>query len=131
MTFTRKQIYAAAAVFIAAAVLFTGNSLFTEWKLKRLERTAGTSAERAKQLEREADEMERASGQSLQKIEYLETKIAEIGAVARSQDEEIKELRNITRGARADVERARRVRAITANADELCERLAELGHACD
>ena len=75
-----------------------------------------------------AKEMEAAGYK--QKIEYLEGKLAEIQTIARKQDEELEKLNTNTHSARTDVDRARRTSSITADADELCQKLAELGHAC-
>jgi hypothetical protein len=66
-----------------------------------------------------------------QKIEYLETQLAEIRDLANHQDEELKSITSNTRRARSDVERARRTRAAAATAAELCAKLAEVGHPCD
>ena len=65
------------------------------------------------------------------KIEYLEGEIETLRDEARRKDEELKRLGADVRVARDRVERARRARAIDADADELCRRLEELGHGCE
>ena len=64
------------------------------------------------------------------KIEYLDARLNEIQTIARKQDEELEKLNTSVNSARADIGRARGVRSVTATADELCAKLAELGHPC-
>jgi predicted RNase H-like nuclease (RuvC/YqgF family) len=66
-----------------------------------------------------------------EKIAFLESSLSDIRKIARTQDEELEKLNFTVRGSRSDMERARGIRSIESNADELCRRLAEVGHGCD
>lgn len=131
MNLTRKQFYAIAAVAGIAAVLVAGNFAISEWKIARLEREVRTSIERAEISERRAAMLEKQAEATREKAEYLERNLLQIKEIAKYQDENIEKISAAANDARPDVERARRVRTIAATVDELCEKLAELGHACD
>jgi uncharacterized membrane protein YqiK len=82
-------------------------------------------------MEQQSQVAEAKAGEYVKKIEYLEGELAAIGQIARRQDEELKAISGDVGTARRDVERARRIRAIDTTTDELCARLAALGHACE
>lgn len=119
---------AAAGVIVSAVIVaqMIGNT-----RVRSLERDVGSAKALAKEKEAAANESEIKAAEYVKKIEYLETEIARIGLIARRQDEELEKMEGNVSNARADVERARVIRTSRATADELCERLAELGHRCE
>ena len=127
----RTKIYLglAAAAILAAAILSGG--AWSSYKIKRLE----TAVEKTKQIgiqkEQLAATKELEAAEYKQKIDYLERQLSEIQISKRRQDEKLEMLNANSRSARGDVERARRTRAIGADAGELCAKLAELGHPCE
>lgn len=122
---------AAIAAGLLIIVTVTAASFLSNHKLRAAEKQADVLGERAKALEQKAAELESAAGEYKAKTEYLEAELSKIRSIARRQDEELQALDINTSNVRADAERARRVRAIAATTDELCRKLAELGHACD
>lgn len=127
----KQKIYIAAAI---AAILIIGilaGSLWSNYKISKLERAAETAKTEASAKQAAADEKEKEAGSYKAKTEYLESRLSEIGSIARKQNEELEKLDSNTDSARSSVERARRVRTIAATAEELCGRLAELGHPCE
>ena len=84
----------------------------------------------AAQKEKLAGELETKSRIYEAKIAYLESNLAELKTLARKQDEELKNIEITTGRARADVERVRSIRSAAATADEVCRKLADLGHPC-
>jgi len=130
MTIARYYIYAAAL----AAVIVIGYSaaaVYSNRKTDKLERLVETAKQNAEAKELQAFEKEKEANEYKAKIEYLEQRIAEIKTIAGKQDKEIAVLGRDSSAARTDVQRAARVRSIAANADELCEKLAGLGHPCE
>ncbi|MEO5858671.1 MAG: hypothetical protein ABIR33_06955 [Pyrinomonadaceae bacterium] len=123
-----KLIIAGAAVLILGLAI---HSLVSNYKLNRLEREVTTTKHAAAQKQEQSQVAEARAGEYVKKIEYLEGELAAIGQIARRQDEELKAIRSDVGTARRDVERARGIRAIDTTVDELCARLAALGHACD
>jgi predicted RNase H-like nuclease (RuvC/YqgF family) len=121
-------VIAAGVLIISAA---TAATLWSNHKLRAAEKQAGALGERAKALEQKAAELESAAGEYKAKTEYLDAELSKIRSIARRQDEELQALDINTSNVRADAERARRIRAIATTTDELCRKLAELGHACD
>jgi hypothetical protein len=122
-----KLIVAAAAILIVGLALTT---LVSNHRLHTLERRV----DRAKQtadMEQRSQTAEAKAGEYIKKIEYLEGELSAIGQIARRQDEELKTISGDVGNARRDVERARGIRAIDITTDELCARLANLGHGCD
>ena len=119
-------------LIIAAVVTvaIVGSWMWSSHRIAGLERGIEAARAEAEARIKAADEMEKRSAESAAKTEYLEQKLAEIQAIARKQDEELEKLKTNTADARNAVERARSVRSIASNADELCERLAEVGHGC-
>lgn len=127
---TRTKIYLIAA---AVAMIVTGilaGAAWSEYRLSKLEAEIDGARTRADTMTTAADEAERRASQYAAKIEYLETTLAGIQAIAQKQDEELQKLNTDTRTARSRVDAARRVRTVTATADQLCQKLAEVGHGC-
>jgi len=129
MIFTKKTyvLIAIAGVLIAG---ITTRELWTDHKLAEMERAVEAAEGRAKSVERNAAIQEQRAGEYKAKVEYLERKLAEISETARRQDEQLQTLEVNTNTARDSVDRARRLRSVTATADELCGKLEELGHGC-
>lgn len=120
-------------VFGAAALIFVSMLVawvFSEAQLRRMERGVELAKQQAEANEEAAAAAEVAAAEYKKKIEHLEMELAAISVIARRQDEELGKINVDVGGARRDVERARSVRAIDATADELCTKLAELGHPC-
>ena len=117
--------------FVAArVVLFVFVWIFSEVRIRRLEGSVEKAEQQARVSEESAVAAEAAAGEYRKKVEYLEAEIAGIGEIARRQDAELEQIGSDVGVARRDVERARSVRAIDATADELCAKLAKLGHGC-
>lgn len=122
-----KFIFAGSAVLIFAFAIAT---IVSTMRIRSLEREVNTAKEMANAKEEAAAASETKAAEFKQKIEYLETEIAGIGRIARKQDEELEKIGSDVSGARGDVERAKRIRAIGTSADELCGKLEELGYPC-
>ena len=123
------KIYIGAMVAITvltAAIMH----LWSNHKIASFERETENANKLAVEKQSAADEKERQAAEYKAKNEYLEQKLAEVQNAARKQDEELEKLSNNVDSARSRVERARRVRSVAATADELCAKLADLGHAC-
>ncbi len=119
-------------IAIAAAVLLTVTItwLWSTHKIAKLEGESRDARQRADALEQHAAQKETEAGQYKQKIKYLEQQLAAIQQIAIQQNEELDKLNSISNRARADVERARRTKSVAASADQLCQKLADLGHPC-
>jgi len=129
MIFTKKVYLVIAVSGVLIAVLTVGQ-LWSNHKIGEMERAVIDAKEHAETVERAAASQEKKTVEYKAKIEYLENKLAEISVTARRQDEELQTLENDSNTARGNVDRARRVRSVAATADELCEKLEELGHPC-
>lgn len=127
MTLQIKIILAAAAVLLIGIGIA---SVISNARARSLEQSVDAANAQAKANEEAAVTAEIQAAEYEQKIAYLETQIAEIGSIARKQDEELKKLGGDVVGARRDVERTRRLRAIDTTNAELCGKLAELGYPC-
>ena len=124
----KVRMLAAVGLVIVVSAMLTW--MYSEAKVRRIERVVESARQQARLSEEKATIAENAAGEYKKKIEYLETELAAIGQIARRQDEELGKINGDVNAARRDVERARSVRAIDATADELCAKLAELGHGC-
>ncbi len=125
------KIYAA---LIAAAVLLlaiAGTAGWSKYKIGKLEQAVGSARVEADKIEQSAIKLEQKAAVYIQKINYLETNLAEIQKIARKQDEELEKLFKDTNDSRAGVLRARSVRTIQSTGAELCAKLADLGHGCE
>jgi flagellar biosynthesis/type III secretory pathway M-ring protein FliF/YscJ len=122
----RTVLMVAGAVF----VMVTAAWLYSEMRIRRLERVVDSAKQKARASEVAAAAAESAAGEYRKKIEHLEAEIEAIGTIARRQDEELGKIVSDVGAARRDVERARSIRAVGATAGELCAKLDELGHPC-
>ena len=104
--------------------------MFSEAKVRRAEHAVEAARQHAKATEEITAVSENAAAEYRKKIEYLESELSAIGQIARRQDEELEKIGGDVGTARRDVERARSLRAIDATANELCAKLAGLGHPC-
>ena len=118
-----------AAVGLLAFALFV-SWIYSETKVRRLERVVESAERQARADEEAASAAESAAGEYGKKIEYLEAEIDAISGIARRQNEDLGKINGDVGAAKRDVERARSIRAIDTTADELCSKLAELGHPC-
>lgn len=123
-----KLIIAGAAVLIVGLAIA---SMISNHKLHTLERRVEAAKREAVEFEKQSQTAEAKAGEYVKKIEYLEGELTAIGQIARRQDEELKAISGDIGAARRDVERTRSIRAIDTTTNELCARLANLGHACD
>ena len=119
-----------AAAVGALLVLVFVSWMYSEAKVRRMERVVDSAKQQADASEEAAAAAEGAAVEYRKKIEHLEAEIEAIGGIARRQDEELGKIGGDVGAARRDVERARSIRAIGATAGELCAKLAELGHPC-
>ena len=126
---TKMKIYISAAAVLAA--LFLISSLVSRLETRRLEKQVEKAESAAAASEKTAAESETKAARFKEKIEYLETNLSEIRLIARKQDEELEKIYADTRTARDRMVDARRVRTIATTADELCEKLARVGHPCE
>ena len=128
---TDRLIFAAAcaAALVIAAIAIT--TAISNARTAKLEREAEAAKSRAETLERAAEKQEAEAARYREKIGYLEKNLADIGAIARKQDEELENYKRDVSDARGSFERAKRVRSIDATAEQLCAKLAELGHGCE
>lgn len=128
---TQTKIYIALGVAAIIAAALIGSSLWASRKIARLERDIDAAREQASVAENAAAIREIEAAEYKAKIEYLENRIVAIQTIARKQDEELEKLNSNSGRARADLERARRTRPIATNTDELCAKLAAVGHPCE
>jgi len=125
------NIYIAVGLATFLALGIFGGAALSDHKIATLQDAVESEKQKAASIEHEADDAERRAAEYKQKIEYLTQQIGEIQAIARNQDEELEKLNGNSSHARSDVERSKRIRAIAAGHDELCAKLAELGHSCE
>lgn len=128
---TGQKIGVAVFIFAALGLAIFGGSAISGYRIKRLETRVAEAKAEAARLETDAARKENAAAVYKQKIDYLEAQLGEIRTLAKTQDEELEKLNSGVRDFRSDVDRARGIRSIRTTADELCKRLAEVGHACD
>ncbi len=126
---TRIKLYITAAAIILTAA--SGYSLWSYIQLSRLETVVEGLKQTAAEKQEHAAELESRSRVYEGKIAYLESNLDELKTLAMKQDDELKQIDITTGNARADVERTRRIRSAAATADEVCRKLAELGHPCE
>lgn len=125
----KVKIYIAAGAAILAAIF--GYSLWTNFQIGRLEDAAEQAKAEAAAKQQRANEIENESRKYEEKIAYLGAKLSELQVLARKQDEELEIIENLSGDARRNVEHARRIRTSRITAEELCAKLAELGHGCE
>lgn len=125
------MIYIALAVIVTLTAGIFGGAVWSNHKIAKLEQAVDAAKQKSDLASLAASEKETAAAEYKQKIEYLDQQLTEIQTIARKQDEELERLNVNTRGARDNVDRARRKRTIAATAAELCQKLAELGHGCE
>ena len=118
------------AIGFAIFLILAGYSLWSSHQIRKLENAAEEAKQNAEFQEQRANELEMQSRKYEEKIAYLERNLAELKTLAKKQDEELKNIEFTAGRARADVERARLISSAAATAEEVCRKLAELGHAC-
>ena len=124
----RTQIYIAAIAFIVIACVTSW--LWSNHKIAALEREVRDAKAAAIEKQQLADEKEKQAGEYKAKIDYLEQQTDELRAARQKQDEELKILSANSDNARRDVSRTRVTSSKPATADQLCAKLANLGHPC-
>jgi peptidoglycan hydrolase CwlO-like protein len=125
----RTQIYLAAIAIVVIACVTSW--LWSNHKIAVLEHELGDAKAAAIEKQQLADEKEKQAGEFKAKIDYLEQQADELRAARQKQDEELKKLSANVGDARRDVSRTRVTRTKPATADELCAKLANLGHPCE
>ena len=125
---SKIKIYITIGIVIFLFV--AGYSLWSNYQIRKLETAAENAKQNAEIQAQRANELEMRSRKYEEKIAYLETNLAELKTLAKKQDEELKDIETVTGRARADVERTRRIGSAAATAEEVCRKLAELGHGC-
>ncbi|MBX3281184.1 MAG: hypothetical protein KF756_01785 [Acidobacteria bacterium] len=126
-----KKMWLIAGCAAASLALIAIFSLRTSIDIKKADERAEAKKAAAETAEDAAAELEKRQSEHTAKIEYLETEIEKLRDEARRKDEELKRLGARVRIARDRVTDAKRTRSIDTNADELCRRLAEVGHGCE
>src|SRR5260221_1610938 len=128
MTINKYSIGAAIAAVIAIGIL--AGWMWSGYRIRKLEHAVETAKTEADAKAQSAERSGKQTAEYPAKTKYLEQKLAEIQAIARKQDEELEKINTNTNAARGNAERARSVRSIATTADELCAKLAEVGHPC-
>ena len=126
----RTKIYIGLGVAAIFVVGILGGAVWSNHKIAKLESAVETAKQTAEASSQLAEKRELEAAEYKQKIEYLERQLSDIQTIARKQDEELEKLNDDSGRAHGDAERAKRTRSIAATADELCQKLAELGHGC-
>jgi len=126
----QTKIYIGASLAVIFVIGIIGGAGWSHYKIKTLEIDVEKAKTNADSIQRSALGKEIEAAEYKKKIDYLERQLAEIKNIARKQDEELKKTNDNSRTARGDLDRARRTRSIEATTEELCAKLAELGHAC-
>ena len=124
------KTYLIAGAIAAVVISLLVSGIWSGHKINSLEREIETAKSLAAEKQTAADQLEQQADQYKAKTEYLEQQLADLQAIARKQDEELESISKTTNSARADVDRARRVRSVATTADQLCAKLAELNHPC-
>ena len=127
----RQEIYAIAGVAFIVLSILSAISLWSGHKISVAEKNVDEARRVSDEAKKRAATLETAAAEYDAKIRYLEQQLSAMAPIARKQDEELQKLNVDINSRRADVERARSIRSIAANAEELCRRLAELGHGCE
>lgn len=126
----QTKIYIGASLAVIFAIGIIGAAGWSNYRIKKLESDVEKAKTNADSIQRSALGKEIKAAEYKQKIDYLERQLAGIQTIARKQDEELKRTNDNNRTARGDLDRARRTRSIEATTEELCAKLAELGHGC-
>ena len=124
----KTKIYIGIAAVIFIAIL--GTHFWQSHKIAGLENSVRDAKQVAEEKRETAAAKELEAAEYKQKIEYLEHQLADVQTKTRKQDEKLEKLNVNSRDARGDVERAKRTRTIDTTADQLCAKLAQLGHSC-
>ena len=124
----RTQIYVAAIAIVVIACVTSW--LWSNHKIAVLEHELGDAKAAAIEKQQLADEKEKQAGEYKAKIDYLEQQADALRAAEQKQNEELKKLSANTDNARRVVSRTRITSSKPATADQLCAKLADLGHAC-
>lgn len=127
----RRPWLLVAAALVPLVVAAAGHRIWSERRLAGRERAADERYAEGRTADERAAELEKRAAAYTEKIDRLEQTIAEIGEIARRQDEELEKIGGRVADARGRVERARSLRSIESTAAELCAKLADLGHGCD
>ena len=125
---TKTKIYIASASVLV--ILITGSYIASNLRTSRLEKAAADAVQKSKESEAAAQANEIKAAEYRQKLEYIESRLIEMTAIARRQDEQLEKNTIDTAAARGRVQRARSAGTKPTSAAELCAKLGELGHSC-
>jgi predicted nucleic acid-binding Zn-ribbon protein len=128
---TRNKAIVAAVIAALLVATIALASAISNARTARLEREVEAARAKAETLAKAAEQNETKAAAYKEKIEYLERNLSEIRSIAKKQDEELEIYNRDVSVARDRFDLAKRVRSIAATADELCTKLAELGHPCE
>lgn len=127
-----QKILLVVGVLVVLGLLFFGGSMVSSFETRKLEREVTAAKDNAKRWEDTAAKREIEAAQFKEKIEFLESNLVENQKIARTQDEKLEKAAGVTSRARADVRRAAGVQSIPdTDTNDLCTKLAELGHGCE
>lgn len=127
-----QKLIVAAVIFIVLAFVLFGGRAWSSFEIRSLEKAVAAAKEDAANKEKLAKAKEIEAAAYREKLEYLESNLAEIQKAAKVQDEKLEKAKNNVAGARDDVRRAAAIRTIAdTDTNELCAKLAELGHPCE
>lgn len=125
---TKKIIY----IGVAVAVLgILAAAAWSERKISRLEAAVADAKAAAEVLQQSAATKEIEAAGYKQKAAYLESEIDKLQQISRKQNEKLSIQNTNTRRARTDAIRARGERPNDIDREELCQKLAKLGHECE
>jgi hypothetical protein len=126
-----SKTYITAAIIGVLVIGILVAYLWSSHRIRSLETEVDAAKTIAAEKQNSAIEAEKAAAEYKQKIEYLEQELGEARALATKPDDEIENFKTNTGVARRDVERVRRVRSVAGTTEELCRKLAEVGHPCE
>lgn len=128
---TKTRIYLAVALVLLIAAASLAPYLSSAYRIRTADRELEKALSAADEAQLTAAAADRRAAEYKEKLDFLESQLAEVSEIARRQDNELKILNANSNSARRDVDSARGVRSIDATTTELCGKLAELGHPCE
>ena len=130
MKVTSTYLIAAGARALIIATMF-GISLWANHKIGSLERDVEQAKDVAAEKQSVAEQLELRSTDYKAKTEYLEQQIAELAQYGKRNKMTNYKLFLKISLLLVLMSSARRIRTVAATTEELCTKLAELGHPCE
>lgn len=128
---TTTKIYLGAAALLAVMIAAAAIYMPGVYRIRRAEREVDAARTATQEAEISAAAAEQRAAEYKEKLDFIESQLGEITEIARRQDNELKALNTNSNNARRNVERARSDRPVDTTTEQLCDKLAELGHPCD